>query len=304
MIANSPLARRRGLTLTEALVAMFVAAIGMISLLALFPLGALQMGQALKDSRCTETAMNAEALLRTHWRIEMIEKGNDAGILTSFGTSTGLSDPVFLDPIGRLNVATNIAGVTGLPRQRIATASTFATAFRQCSLLDDMTFDPSGTPVLTGGRVERAGRYNWMAVLQRPNNGIAYEANLTVLVFDGRAPGYVAPNSELVYGDPSNTNRTHSFIAGGSSIQLRMLTTDPRPQVGKGRWIALFTPTTRLLTFHRVASLNEDASTAAQTRLDIELQTPIPAGHDPASCRAIVFAGLAEVFERAPLTAH
>ncbi len=311
MIANSPLARRRGLTLTEALVAMFVAAIGMISLLALFPLGALQMGQALKDARSTETATNAEALMRSYWKINVLEAATPDPFVTAFGPAVGLSNPVFIDPVGVAArsitdpTRTNIASSTGPSRRTLSpTVGPAIPVFRFCSLLDDMTFDAAGAPVVTGGRVERAGRYNWMAVLQRANHDIQYEANLTVLVFDGRSVGYVAPNSELVYGDPANTNRTHSFIAGGTSIQLRFLPADARPQVGKGRWLALFTPATRLLTFHRVASLTEDASVAAQTRFDIELQTPIPAGHDPAACRAIVFAGLAEVFERAPLTAH
>lgn len=308
MTTHSPLLRRRGLTLTEALVAMFVAAIGMISLMALFPLGALQMGQALKDSRCTETATNAEALLRAHWRIEILEKGNDNAIVSSFGTLGGLSDPVFVDPIGRLNTGANIAGVANLTRQRVAVAGTFPTAFRYCSLLDDMTFDESGAPVVTGGRVERAGRYNWMAVLQRPNNTIAtYESKLTILVFDGRAAGYVAPGSELVYDPSGPSTRLNSFIAGGSTLQLRFPSTDLRPTVGKGRWVALFTPANKLLTFHRIVSV-ADADAAGTTTFDIELQSPIPSGtatslgHDPANCRAIVLAGLAEVFERAPLT--
>ena len=311
MTTHSPLSRRGGLTLTETLVAMFVAAIGFICLLALFPLGALQMGQALKDSRCTELATNAESLMRTHWRIEILEKGNDAAIPAAFGASAGLSDPVFVDPIGRLGTAANIAGVANLPRQRVAIAATFATAYRYCSLLDDMTFDTSGAPVVSGTRVERAGRYNWTAVLQRANNTVAtYESKLTILVFDGRAAGYLAPNSELVYGDAAFPMRQHSFLAGGSTLQLRFPVADPRPPVGKGRWIALYTPANRLLTFHRVVSVGEDGSTATTIQYDMELQTPIPTGtatslgHDPANCRAIVFAGLAEVFERAPLTAH
>jgi hypothetical protein len=324
MTIHSPLARRRGLTLTEALVAMFVAAIGMISLMALFPLGALQMGQALKDARCTETATNAESILRMHWKglFEPQTTNFDASLFnpnsptpdnTAFNNPTaaavftplvGRSAPVYVDPIGHFSNTNGIAGIATLPRRNIPGVTTFGNRFRLCTLLDDMTFDPSGAPVISGARVERAGRYNWMAVLQRQNNGIAYEANLTILVFDGRAAGYVAPNSELVYGDPANTNRVHSFIAGGSTLQLSFPVADARPLVGKGRWLQIYTPANRLLSFHRIASLNEDNGTATISRFDCELQTPIPTGHDPAACRVIVLAGLAEVFERAPLTAH
>lgn len=299
--------RRHGLTLTESLVAMFIAAIGMISLMALFPLGALQMGQALKDARCTETATNAEAILRSYWRVEVIEKNSEPAILTAFGTNPGLSDPVFIDPIGRLSTATNIGGIPGLSRQRINTATTFLRAFRYCSLLDDMTFDPSGAPVVTGGRLERAGRYNWLAVLQREDNTVAtYESKLTILVFDGRAPGFLAPNSEMVYDASAPATRLHSFIPGATTLQLRFPSTDTRPPLSKGRWVAFFTPANRLLTFHRVVSL-ADADNGTNITYNLELQTPIPTGtatslgHDPATCRVIVFAGLAEVFERAPL---
>jgi Tfp pilus assembly protein PilV len=45
--------RRAGLSRVEVLVAMFIMALGMIALLTLFPLGALQMGQALKDDPLT-----------------------------------------------------------------------------------------------------------------------------------------------------------------------------------------------------------------------------------------------------------
>jgi prepilin-type N-terminal cleavage/methylation domain-containing protein len=54
--------RRPGVTLIEVLVAIFIMAIGMLALLALFPLGAISMAQALKDDRCSSLAGNAEAV--------------------------------------------------------------------------------------------------------------------------------------------------------------------------------------------------------------------------------------------------
>src|SRR5438045_3145141 len=50
--------RRRGLSLTEVLVA----------LLTMFPLGALQMGQALKDDRTTQAAVNAKRYMQWYWK--------------------------------------------------------------------------------------------------------------------------------------------------------------------------------------------------------------------------------------------
>ena len=56
--------RRSGVTLIEVLVAIFVMAIGLLSLLALFPLGALNMAQAIKDERASQAAANADAVAR------------------------------------------------------------------------------------------------------------------------------------------------------------------------------------------------------------------------------------------------
>ena len=71
---------RPGVTLTEVLVAMFVMAIGMISLLTLFPLGAMQVGQALRDDRCTQLARQFDSYVRQTWRTDVIaNNGNNEG---------------------------------------------------------------------------------------------------------------------------------------------------------------------------------------------------------------------------------
>jgi hypothetical protein len=62
MRAKVPDACRKAATLVEVLVAMFVMAIGMVTLLALFPLGVLSMAQAIKDDRCALAAGNAAAI--------------------------------------------------------------------------------------------------------------------------------------------------------------------------------------------------------------------------------------------------
>lgn len=59
---------RRGVSLTEVLVAMFMMAVGMIAIFTLFPLGAMQVGQALRDDRTTQTAQQADGYMRDLWR--------------------------------------------------------------------------------------------------------------------------------------------------------------------------------------------------------------------------------------------
>ena len=62
LCAKVPNAWRKGATLIEVLVAMFVMSIGMVTLLALFPLGILSMAQAIKDDRCALAAGNAAGI--------------------------------------------------------------------------------------------------------------------------------------------------------------------------------------------------------------------------------------------------
>jgi hypothetical protein len=69
--------RRAGLSLVEVLVALFIMALGMIALLTLFPLGALQMGQALKDDRCSQAVNAADNYMRTYWKQYVLEQPNN-----------------------------------------------------------------------------------------------------------------------------------------------------------------------------------------------------------------------------------
>ncbi len=124
---------RHGLTLIEALVAMFVAAIGMIAILTLFPLGALQMGQALKDGRCAQAAQQADGLIRWYWAkyepdgnaarpIQYAFEKGDGGLPP---ITSGPSYPVLFDPLGTSDLTTwlppvsraRVAGLAHLPRR-------------------------------------------------------------------------------------------------------------------------------------------------------------------------------------------
>ena len=60
--------RRNAVTLTEVLIAIFVLSIGLMALLSLFPLGAAQMAQAIKDQRAAEAATTAAGMARVIWK--------------------------------------------------------------------------------------------------------------------------------------------------------------------------------------------------------------------------------------------
>lgn len=71
---------RRGVTLVEVLIAVFLLAIGLMGVLALFPVGALQMAQAVKDERTAQLASTMEVRLKLHWRLDWLD---DKGQLRS-----------------------------------------------------------------------------------------------------------------------------------------------------------------------------------------------------------------------------
>ena len=130
---------RSGLSITEVLVALFVVAIGMTALLALFPVGAIQMGRAVKDDRAGHLAANAAGKMRALWKylatstdLQQMSyaeasstpnaplRSPDTGTVDVNRTPTptaasrppvtGEGYPVFLDPIGWL-------GHSGTPQE-------------------------------------------------------------------------------------------------------------------------------------------------------------------------------------------
>jgi Tfp pilus assembly protein PilV len=60
--------RRTGTTLIEVLMAIFIMALGLVALLTLFPLGALNMARAVQDERAAQAAANATSLFRMNWK--------------------------------------------------------------------------------------------------------------------------------------------------------------------------------------------------------------------------------------------
>ena len=90
--------RRRGLSLTEVLVALFLMAIGLIGILTMFPLGALQMGQALKDDRTAQAAGQADGYMRWYWRHQLVDVLQGGGTVTEpfYQAFSNPNDPTFV----------------------------------------------------------------------------------------------------------------------------------------------------------------------------------------------------------------
>jgi hypothetical protein len=85
------------MSLTEVLVALFILALGVIGILAMFPLAASQMAQALRDDRSALAAQSADAYMRWYWRTYVVEAGQANAPLypntdPAFLPGTGLFD--------------------------------------------------------------------------------------------------------------------------------------------------------------------------------------------------------------------
>lgn len=302
-------ARRPGLSLLEVIVALFVMALGMISLLTLFPLGAIQMGQALRDARAAETCSQADTLTRLWWQAEVVERtpgtedpafyvmDNPGGTLTALAaTDQTASYPVAIDPIGwqaRVSVASRFSfaqPVGGLfPRRSIRTITSQVAAiqpamsFRAATMMDDITFNEQGAPdtasttVQVGGlpTIARQGRYNWAAVIQRPVNANRYVADLKILVFDGRSPGIAPADAERVFGVAAPAT---GVPVGSTQIVLNVGLANPPDHLRAGNWImdGTLDPTVanarRNAIWYRIQTIDKDSVPGAYI---IDLQTPL-----------------------------
>lgn len=284
--------RRPGLSLTEVLVALFLVAIGVIGVLTMFPVGAVQMGLALKDQRCAEAATQADAYMRWYWKSFIVEDparaANESELWGGFGTGSpnNPSDPVVVDPMGRAaGRGSPIAGTT-IDRARLMRLTNNDQVLRTCTLLDGFTYDQAGVPSQASGSIERENRYNWMWVLQRPKQRQRFTANMTIVVYDKRV--HLFDQSMIEVSRTATINDGQTSVTLGSAI----------PALQRGGWLmdASTAGGTQLADFYRVASVDGTS---------VELATPARpplGGGTRGTGRVVFFPGVAEVFERPPLT--
>lgn len=311
--------RRSGLTLVEVLTALFILALGVISILTLFPMGALQMAQAIRDNRSTESAFNADQFMRTIWKTNVVEPPTPTesfhfamtdpdGPLDPSQPAFGLprasgnepSYPVAVDPMGfvaRQDTAQRWVGdtQTNVPRRTLSSVSTQQHALKLCSLMDTMGFE-EGVP-----NGDRELRYNWLWVLQRPNVAEPKNANMAVVVFDRRAHLHATLGAEDVL--------TATATPTASSVTFPA--TNAQTKIIPGTWImdgtvynpnapAIGRPGIRHANFYRVTAVVRNADDS----LSVELQTPIKTPSDNGGAYTatfVVWRGVSGVYVRTPL---
>jgi hypothetical protein len=267
--------RRPAVTLIEVLVTMFIMAIGMLALLTLFPLGAISMGQALKDDRCASTAAMAENVA-----IAMNIR-HDSGVLTGFATSGG--GPVYVDPYGFLQGLTPVGGVIprAIPSFIASAPPGQAPAYtdRWFSLPDDITFLENGTPDLTSAVVERGRRYSYTYLLRRPQPLADNLVQLFVVVYSGRPIGALTLEQTYVVTPVSVNGLTLAWAAGQP------------PVIKRGGWILDTTAGgAGLGNFYRVTNIVDTSAVSMTVEVEPNLIGNVGA--------VTVMDNVAEVFDK------
>lgn len=272
--------RRPGVTLIEVLVAIFITGIGMLALLALFPLGAVSMAQALRDDRTSSAAAIAENVALA------FDIRHDPLVAAKFsGTSQGPSNPVYADPWGVLGGGIDMQGSTGMiiPRVTLSFLSTVQGGpFRWSTLQDDITFSPNGfADESTGPKLlQRAGWYTWAYMLQRPDATSDAVVNLSVVVYQKR-PINLAPN-EYPYSVsyPLDASGLSSGVVGTNAITLTWNPSpplsQPQPAIRRNSWLLDMSDLTNAGThtsiahgdFYRVINVTEMGGN--QVRVELE----------------------------------
>lgn len=273
--------RRRGVTLTEVLVAIFVTGLGLMALMTLFPIGALNMSQALKDDRTAHAAANANSYIRTWWRTQVTQGQSDPW----FGAATGNgpSNPVYIDPIGFAITSGNpLPG--GIQRVEAPTgwiandAQKNANILRNFSLLDDYTFNKNGLVRAPGGVPEREGQYSWAYMVRRLRASDPRVLEYAIAVYQRRSLTLAASG-----GFTGEASFTATLNAGGTTVSV-----PDSAKVRKGGWIMDGTNG----YFYRVRGINTGGGFHA-----ITVENPFRA----AGASVVCLQNVVEVFERSTL---
>jgi type II secretory pathway pseudopilin PulG len=249
---------RPGITLLEVLVAIFIVAIGLLALLTLFPLGALRMGQALKDDRTSQLALTADGYLRAHWRGSVVAELKKLPTNPLDPPNPGNPDPLIwamddpnllqkqISPASRKgssfweNHYPNAAFSRPVNVQIPQNAPAFISPL---SLVPDTYVGSANdTPALTGAQLADPSGHAHYVTAGAPTNGapsypvmidpLGYNARIGRLdqrwVGDTGAPNFIPiPRRNLCTSTTSNTNTFLSYQMNSSgAIQTCCLTDD------------------------------------------------------------------------------
>jgi hypothetical protein len=324
-------------TLVEVLVAIFVMALGLLTLLALFPLGVLTMAQAIQDDRCATASSNATSAAIVQ------DLRHDANVTPYFlnpdpanqlqppvfapAAPDGPSYPVYVDPMGYYSyTGAQITWVGGQPPNSIPRVepayvgnivavmpgmSKSLVALKWFSLLDDIQFDVDGMPnvVVAPNTFQRDNLYTWAYLLRRPLQGDPTVVEMSVIAYNKRT---LALNQQF-QGDENAFAAQFDPTSNIVTISWNPAQGQAAPNLRVGSWILDTTPVASATVpgmlsqlqhayFYRVVGITDTSATT----MDVEVQSllrgfPLPPPTPQAqqfSGTIVIMDGVAEVFEK------
>lgn len=233
MILHTRTRVRPGITLLEVLTAIFIMGVGLLAILTLFPLGALNMARAVREDRAAAAGANAASFataidLRNDPLVVMHLSSAPGGFLPPDPNGPGY--PVLIDPLyyqyGSLSIPT-----TGVRRSTASIITTVPTAAQQkqainrwFSFQDEITFEKWGEPTGSPTAVTRPGTYSWVYLMRRPRSNSASLTEMSVIVFASRDTSSVSGETVLT-----------ATVQGASTLSVTY--SGDKPNVRKGSWI-------------------------------------------------------------------
>ncbi len=280
MIGYSPTSERpshrQGLTLVEVLATIFILAVGSLSILVLFPVGAMKVKTALNNARIALVANNGLSNLSVLVKTGMLNINNltfsnplqdnmriclfdqtaqITGALTIEYPGTSTQKPLTYTPVNFLSVLPN--GVSGTILQ-----------FRKkwFSLQDDIEWDASGS---VGPVVGRGQAFSLAYLIRKESNGGLYD--VTLLVYNGRSPNlYDSGNDQEL----TLATMADAGAAGNTALALSVLPTKEGARtLDKGSWIV--ETTNREFEYYQLQSVTEGKDSAGATCYRLELDRPL-----------------------------
>jgi type II secretory pathway pseudopilin PulG len=314
------MSKRSGATLVEVLVAIFIMSIGLLALLALFPLGVISMAQAIQDDRASHCASNATSLavaLNLHLDANVVagfkNPGPDLTVPNSQAVDpdpNGPSWPVFVDGVGNATAQGEYsqwlaAYPYGITRKAPTYANSNTTVLQSFTLLDDLRFGANGAPSFP---VDREGNFSWAYLMRRPRYSNAAAVNMDVVVYSRRS---VNLSAALAMPEYYYTGQVDLVGSRPNVIVLTWSAGQNPPPVRAGGWILDATPNSTQqggqtlyspghARFYRVVGINEVAN---PNTVELEVQDNLqdfsvqPGPNNPTG-RFIVLDSVVEVFPR------
>lgn len=261
---------RGGLTLVEVLATIFILAVGMLSILILFPVGAMKVKAALNNERTALAASNGISNLAILAKTKVLDLSkmqfsatlNDGRTVAFFDQSAGISSTnqyPSSTPASQFAIPVNFFSTVPIAGEN-------TTTFRKnwFSLQDDIEWDESGSV----GAVVSRGQSFTTAYLIRSERGLY---DVTVLVYNGRSPSlYDSTNDQqLSLGTMADAGAT-----GNTAIALSKLPTkDEGRTIDKGSWIV--ETSNREYEYYQIQSVNTGVDASGSPVFRLELDRPL-----------------------------